>query len=334
MNDRTQWLAKVTEAALEPGLPIIDPHHHLWDTPGNRYFLDELLADTNTGHNVVATVFVQCGAMHRASGPEEMRPVGETEFVNGVAAQSASGIYGPMRACDGIVGNADLLQGDAAGRVLDAHIAAAPARFRGIRHITAFDSHEGMQNFGGSFKGMMAEARFLDGARQLVKRGLSFDSFFFHPQISELTAFARKLPDLTIILDHFGGPIAIGPYAGKQAEIFAQWKIDMTELAKCPNVNVKIGGINMPMNGFGWHKRDRPPTSEELAAATKDYYLHTIDVFGPARCMFESNFPVDKISTSYGVLWNAFKRIAAGFSASDKAALFAGCAARVYRIGL
>ncbi len=334
ITDQGAWLAQVQEAALEPGLPIIDPHHHLWDHPGSRYFLDELCADTNSGHNIVATVFVDCGAMYRASGPEHLRPVGETEFVNGVAAQSASGIYGPMRACSAIVGHADLTLGSAVGEVLDAHMIAAPGRFRGIRHITAWDPNPQLQgSFAHLTKGMLGEAKFRQGAAELVKRGMSFDAFFYHPQIPDLTEFARALPDLTIIMDHFGGPIAIGPYEGKKAEIFVQWKKDMAELAKCPNVNVKIGGINMPMNGFGWHKKALPPTSEELAAATRDYYLHTIDVFGPARCMFESNFPVDKRSVSYGVLWNAFKRIASGFSASEKASLFAGCASRVYRMG-
>jgi len=332
MNQHAEWLAKVTEPALAPELPIIDPHHHLWDHPDSRYFLDQLLEDTNSGHNVVATVFVQCGAMYRADGPLHLRPVGETEFVNGVAAQSASGIYGSMRACAGIVSHADLMLGAEVGEVLDAHLAAAPARFRGIRHITAWDPHDGIRNFEGTFAGMMADKRFIDGAKQLVKRGMSFDAFFYHPQIPELTALARAVPDLVIVLDHFGGPLGIGPY--KQAEIFAQWKQDMADLAKCPNVNVKLGGINMPISGFGWHKRDLPPTSVALATATRDYYLHTIDCFGPGRCMFESNFPVDKLSCSYGVLWNAFKRIAADFSASEKAALFAGCAARVYRVSV
>ncbi|MSP42125.1 MAG: amidohydrolase [Alphaproteobacteria bacterium] len=333
ISDQTAWLAQVTEEALEPGLPIIDPHHHLWDHPGSRYFLDELCVDTNSGHNVVATVFVDCASMYRSSGPEHLRPVGETEFVNGVGAQSGSGQYGPMRACAAIVGHADLSLGSAVGEVLDAHKAAAPARFKGIRHITAWDPDPGMQrSFSHLTKGMLKEKKFQQGAAELVKRGMTFDAFFYHPQIADLTEFARAVPDLTIILDHFGGPIAIGPYEGKRLDIFPQWKKDMAELAKCPNVNVKIGGINMPMNGFGWHKNALPPTSEQLAAATRDYYVHTIDAFGPSRCMFESNFPVDKRSVSYGVLWNSFKRLASGFSASDKAALFAGCASRVYKM--
>lgn len=333
IKDQRTWLAQVQEAALEPELAIIDPHHHLWDHPESRYFLDELLSDTGSGHRVVATVFVECMAMYRADGPAHLRPVGETEFVNGVAAQSASGGYGPMRACAGIVSFADLALGAGVGEVLDAHLAAAPARFRGIRHATGWDASDQVNNsHTNPSRGLMAEARFRQGAQELVKRGMSFDSWFYHPQIPELAAFARALPDLTIILDHFGGPLGFGPYAGKRAEIFSQWKKDMTDLAKCPNMTVKLGGINMPISGFGWHKNALPPTSQELADATRDYYLHTIDCFGPDRCMFESNFPVDKSSCSYGVLWNAFKRIAAGFSAKEKAALFAGTAARVYRL--
>lgn len=333
IKDQKTWLAQVQEAPLEPDLPIIDPHHHLWDHPENRYFLDELRCDTDSGHNVTASVFVECMAMYRADGPELLRPTGETEFVNGVAAQSASGNYGPMRACAGIVSFADLSLGQGAGAVLDAHLAAAPARFRGIRHATGWDASDKINNSHTTPpRGLMGEARFRKGAQELIKRGLSFDSWFYHPQIPELTALARALPDLCIILDHFGGPLGVGPYTDKRTEIFTQWKKDMAELAGCPNVNVKLGGINMPISGFGWHKNALPPTSQQLAEATKDYYLHTIDCFGPQRCMFESNFPVDKLSCSYGVLWNAFKRIAAGFSANEKAALFATTAARVYRL--
>ncbi len=224
MFDRAQWLAKLSEPALEPALPVIDPHHHLWDMPGSRYLLDELLADTGSGHNVVATVFVECRAMCRSDGPVHLRPVGETEFVNGVAAQSASGMYGPTRACAGIVSHANLALGAAVGEVLDAHMAAS-SRFRGIRHSTGWDADDAIQNSATNPpKGQMLEAQFRQGATQLVKRGLSFDSWFFHPQLPELADFASKMPDLTIILDHFGGPLGVGPYAGKRAEIFVQWK--------------------------------------------------------------------------------------------------------------
>ena len=328
-----QWLGKVKEEIIEPDLPIIDPHHHLWDFPGSRYMLDELDADTDTGHNVRATVFVECTAMYKADGPEHLKPVGETEFVNGIAAQSASGLYGEMRACKGIVGFADLALGEDVDEVLEAHIIAAPDRFRGIRHATAFDdSDEVRPSHTNPPKGLMMTDQFREGFARLSTYGLSFDAWLFHHQIPELTSLARAFPETTIILDHFGGPLGIGPHAGRRAEIFAKWMEDIVELSLCENVVAKIGGVNMAINGFDWHKRDLPPTSDELVAATQDYYLHTIDAFGPNRCMFESNFPVDKQSCSYPVLWNAFKKIARDFSAEEKADMFHDTAARIYRL--
>jgi len=334
------WLDLVDEEALDPDLPIVDPHHHLWDHPGHRYLLEDLLADmrigrdgARTGHNILKTVFVECMAMYRADGPEALRPVGETEFVNGIAAQSASGLYGPIRACAGIVSYADLTLGGAVREVLEAHLAAAPARFRGIRHAAGFDQDPDVRNsHTNPPEGLMAREDFREGFAELGRMGLSFDAWFYHHQIPQLTDLARAFPDTTIILDHFGGPLGIGPYAGKRDEIFAQWKADIAELAACPNVHAKIGGLFMAVNGFDWHKRERPPSSEELAEAGRAYFLHAIESFGPERCMFESNFPVDKLSCSYQVLWNAFKRIAAGVSEAEKAALFHDTAVRVYRL--
>lgn len=333
MAGNPEWLAKVTEAALDPALPIIDPHHHLWVHPGSRYELEELLDDTGQGHNIRATVFVECKAMYRADGPEHLKPVGETEYVNGIAAKSASGGFGEMRACAGIVGFADLRLGSAVDEVLETHIAAAPARFRGIRHASAFDaSPEVRPSHTNPPEGLLGLKDFREGFKRLAKYKLTFDAWLYHRQIPELTALARANPETTIIFDHFGGPIGIGPYEGKRSEIFAQWKKDVAELASCPNVVAKLGGINMAVNGYGWHKRDLPPASDELVAATRDWYLHSIDVFGPERCMFESNFPVDKLSCSYGVVWNAFKKIVSGFTADEKKQLFHDTAARVYRI--
>lgn len=333
MATNEDWLGQVREEIVEPALPIVDPHHHLWDYPENRYLLDELNADAGQGHNIRATVFVECKSMYRADGPEHLRPVGETEFVNGIAAQSASGAYGTMRACKGIVGFADLARGAAVDEVLEAHIAAAPARFRGIRHVNAYDENpEVRPSHTNPPKGLLGLPEFRQGFARLAAHGLSFDAWLYHHQIPELTALARAHPDVTIVFDHFGGPIGIGPYDGKRAEIFAQWMKDIVDLSECPNVVAKLGGINMAVNGFGWHKRATPPTSDELVAATGDYYLHTIDAFGPARCMFESNFPVDKLSCSYAVLWNAFKKIAKDFSAEEKASLFHDTAKRVYRL--
>ena len=329
--ERDAWVAQVQEEILEPDLPICDPHHHLWDHPTSRYLLDELLADTGSGHNVVSTVFMECMAMYRADGPVALRPVGETEFVNGVAAMSASGGYGDGRMCASIVGFVDLTLPDA-GAALDAQMAASP-RFCGIRHASGWDASEEVRNsHTNPTRGLLADEAFRAGFAELGKRGLTFDAWMYHTQIRELTALARAFPGQPIVLDHFGGPLGIGPYAGRREEIFAAWKDDVAELAGCENVVAKLGGLVMPINGFGFHKRDTPATSDELVAATRDYYLHMIDCFGPDRCMFESNFPVDKQSCSYHVLYNSFKKIAAGCSPAEKAALFHDTAARVYRV--
>ncbi len=339
------WLALTREEALEPELPICDPHHHLWDfdheppTPSrparvpNRYLLDELLADLASGHNIVSTVFIECGSMYRGSGPEAMRPVGETEFVNGIAAMSASGLYGRCRIAAGIVGLADLTLGASVAEVLEAHIAAGAGRFRGIRHAAAWDASPEIRNSHTSpNQGLYADAGFRAGFARLTPLDLSFEGWCYHPQIPELTDLARAFPGTSIILDHFGGPLGVGPYAGKREEYLPRWKRDIAELAGCPNVVAKLGGINMKANGFGWHKRARPPGSAELAATTRVFYDHCIEHFGVQRCLFESNFPVDKTTCGHGVLWNAFKRIAAGCSAGEKAWLFHDSAARVYRL--
>ena len=331
------WLDLTVEATLEPELPICDPHHHLWEfrheRVAHRYLLNEILEDVNAGHNVVSTVFIECGAMYRRSGPEPLRVVGETEFVNGIAAMSASGLYGDCRIAAGIVGTADLMLGAAVGEVLDAQIAAGGGRFRGIRDQGTWDESDGIAN-GRGVKGPheYADARFREGFAELAPRRLRFEGWCYHPQIPELTDLARAFPDTAIVLNHFGGPLGIGPYRGKREEYLPKWRADIADLAKCPNVVAKLGGINMKTNGFGWHERPKPPTSTELAAATRHFYEHMLEHFGPDRCMFESNFPVDKVTCSYNVLFNTFKRIAAGCSAAEKRALFHDTAARVYRI--
>ena len=330
---REEWLAQLNEPVVEPDLPICDPHHHLWDHAESRYLLDELLEDTGSGHNVVATVFVECASMYRAEGPEALRPVGETEFVNGIAAMSASGAYGPTRACAGIVGFADLCLGESVGEVLDAHMAAATERFRGIRHAAGWDADERVRNSHTQpFAGLLLDGTFRRGFAELGRRGLSFDAWMYHPQIPELTDLARAFPDTRIIFDHFGGPLGIGPYQGRREEIFEQWRKDVAELARCENVYAKLGGLVMPINGFGFHKRDVPPGSDEIVAATGRYYRHAIDCFGVERCMFESNFPVDKQSCSYRVLWNAFKKMVADASEHEKRRLFHDTACEAYRL--
>jgi predicted TIM-barrel fold metal-dependent hydrolase len=261
-----------------------------------------------------------------------LKPVGETEFVNGVAAMSASGGYGEARVCAGIVGFADLSRGSAVGQVLDAHLAAS-SRFRGIRHASGWDPSEDVRNsHTNPPPGLLLDETFRQGFGELAKRGLSFDAWLYHPQIAELTDLARAFPDTTIILDHFGGPLGIGPYAGKREEIFPEWRTAVTELAQCEKVFAKLGGLVMPINGIGFHKRDLPASSDEIVAATGPYHRHAIEVFGASRCMFESNFPVDKQSCSYHVLWNAFKKLAADASESEKDELFHDTAVRAYRL--
>ncbi|MGE3541319.1 MAG: amidohydrolase [Candidatus Tectimicrobiota bacterium] len=331
------WLALTVEEALEPALPICDPHHHLWDFQtsrvAQRYFLDEILEDIQSGHHVVSTVFIECGAMFNATAPEAMQPVGEVEFVNGIAAMSASGQYGPSRVAAGIIGTANLRLGAAVGAVLDAEIAAGGGRFRGIRLGATWDASEAVPNHRTNPpRGLFLLPDFRAGFAALAPRQLSFEAWCYHHQIPDVTDLARAFPDTTIILNHFGGPIGVGPYAGKADEVYSQWRQAIDELATCPNVVVKLGGLNMEVNGFGWHEKPRPPSSQELMQATRPYYDHTIEKFGVERCMFESNFPVDKVTCSYTVLWNSFKRLSAGYSAHEKAQLFHDTAARVYRL--
>ncbi len=329
--EKKEWLAQVVEEVLEPDLPICDPHHHLWDHPGSRYLLDEILEDTGEGHNVVSTVFVECSSMYRASGPEALRPVGETEFVQGIAAMSASGGYGSTSVAKGIVSYADLTLGKEVRSVLEAHIGASQNRFKGIRHAAGWHESESIRNsHTNPPRGLMRDDKFLEGFQVLSDMGLSFDAWFYHHQLSEFIELARSFPNVTIILDHFGGPLGIGPYEGQ--DVFEDWREAIAPLESVSNVFFKLGGINMRINGFGWHKRDIPPTSDELVDRTARYYEYCINTFGASRCMFESNFPVDKDSCSYGVLWNAFKKMSQSYSAEQRAALFHDTAAGAYRL--
>jgi L-fuconolactonase len=329
------WLALTPEPTLEPELPICDPHHHFWDfrlarIPYQRYLLHELMADVNSGHNVRSTVFIEARAMYRADGPEEMKPVGEVEFVQGLAAASASGLYGPCRAAAAIIGHANLDLGDRVEAVLEALQAASPNRFRGIRHRVSWDPHPEVESVG--VQGQLASSQVLAGARMLARLGLCLENTVYFPQLPELAAFARAVPDLTIISNHIGGLMRVGPYANRDDEVMATWRRGIEAVAACPNVVMKLGGIGMPRTGFDWHTRDQPIGSEELAAAMAPYLNHCIEQFGPERCMFESNFPVDKVSFSYNVLYNAFKRLSQAYSATERAAMFHDTAVRVYRI--
>jgi L-fuconolactonase len=330
------WLALTEEPILEPELPICDPHHHFWDRrtarlPYQRYLLDELLADVDCGHNVRSTVFIEARAMYRATGPVEMRPVGEVEFVQGLAAASASGIYGACRAAATIIGHADLKLGDRVEPVLAALQAASPNRFKGIRHICTWNADPRVESR--ETAGVLSTQAFRAGAKVLARMGLSLDTIVCFPQLPELAEFARAVPDLPIILNHLGGLNRTGPFADRDDEVMPEWRRGMAEMAKCPNVLLKLGGIGMPRFGFDWHLRDQPIGSEELAASMAPLLSYCIEQFGPDRCMFESNFPVDKVSFSHPIVFNAFKRFSTGYSAAERAALLHDTAARAYRIG-
>ena len=330
------WLAKLpSEPVLEPDIPIVDPHHHLWERGGHSYMLDAYLADVNSGHKVIATLFEECHSMYRASGPEELRALGETEFVAGVAAMSESGAYGPTRVAAGIIGNADLMLGDRVEAVLEAHIHASGGRFRGVRHSAGWDADPIIGN-SASVTGphLYMSADFRAGLSRLTHLGLAFDAWLYHPQLADIVDLARSAPDANIVMCHVGGPLGYGPYAGKGDEVFAAWKARMTELAACPNVSVKLGGMTMRLAAFDYGTLPAPLPSDEVAAYWRPYMETCIELFGAQRCMFESNFPVEKMGIGWVTLWNAFKRIAAGASEAEKLALFSGTAQRVYRLDI
>jgi predicted TIM-barrel fold metal-dependent hydrolase len=337
---REDWLALRHEAALEPELPIIDAHHHLWERAGSRYLAHELLDDIRgepgEGHNIRATVFIQCRAMYRKDGPSELAPLGEVDFVNGVAAFGASGHYGEARICSGIVAGADLLSGDRVGAVLDAMIARSPERMRGVRNSTVWHADPAVRSSTQSPPPyMLRDARYVAGCSALAARNLVLDVWGNHTQLDELYDLARSLPKLTVVIDHFGGPVGVGPYAGDgHAAMLADWRRSLSRLAALPNTYMKLGGGGMPVLGFAFDRAETPPASQQLADAWQPYIETCISLFGPRRCMFESNFPVDKGMFSYNVMWNAFKRAVGGYSAQEKHELFCGTAARAYRISV
>jgi len=333
---RAQWRALTREDPLEPDLPIIDAHHHLWARPNDRYFIDEFLAEARSGHNIRASVFVECGSFYRASGPALMRPLGEVEFANGIAAMAASGVFGDTRVAAGIVGTADLTLGAEVAQLLDAQIAAAGGRFKGIRLTTKWDADEALNT--GRYivpRGLMQDPDFRAGFTTLAARKLSFDAMIYHPQTLELAELARAFPDTSIVLNHIGGLLAYTrTYAARKDEAIADWRRMTAELARCPNVYVKLGGLGMSYLALGLDRLERPASSEQLGEAWGPLFQHCIDTFGPQRCMFESNFPPDRDTVSYPVLWNAMKRVAARYSADEKRWLFFATAAKAYRLEL
>jgi L-fuconolactonase len=333
MRDHLAWQRLAAEEPLDPEVAVCDSHHHLWDGPGDRgrYLLQEFSEDAGGGHKILKTVFVECGTMYREHGPEELRPAGEVDFAQDMADQANSGPWGPTAVAAAVVGFADLTLGSGVGRVLEAHIKAGKGRLRGIRQSCTWDEDASILSMAKG-QGMTQGAKFREGFALLQEYGLSFDAWQYHTQLRQLAGLAGEFSDTTIIVNHTGGVLGIGPYAGKRQEVLKEWQRGMTELASRPNVVVKLGGLGMPRCGFGWHERAKPPSSTELAEAMGPYFRFCIDLFGAGRCMFESNFPVDKVSYSYTVLWNAFKRACEDRSPEERSALLYDTAARVYKL--
>lgn len=331
---RRDWLALTVESVLEPELEICDPHHHLWPEPTlrfPRYDLEDLRVDTGAGHHVVDTVFIDCAAAYRSEGPVALRPVGETEFVADRAARSEQTDGATIAA---IVSFADMTLGDDVGPVLAAHVAAAGGRFRGIRHVGAWDRSDAIAaSHTNPPQHLYRQDDFRRGLAVLSGMGLSFEAWQYHPQLGEVADLAAALPDLSIIVNHIGAPLGIGPYAEQRAEVTEVWRAAMVGLAEAPNVTLKVGGIGMSRFGTDFHTWKAPPTSDQLLERWGEQLRFCIDTFGPSRCMFESNFPVDSESCSYTVLWNAFKKVSASYPAEERALLFRGTARRVYRLG-
>ena len=330
MFNNSAWLAQVKEAVLDPDRDIVDPHHHLWPQPSMGYNLSELLADTTDGHRVSQTVYMECGAAYHREGPEHLKCVGETEFIANAARLAKE--QGSPAQIAGLVARADL-RDEKLASTLEAHEAAAQGLFRGIRQAGACsEGIEGLVIPGGAEARLFEQEEFRRGLEHLGTLGLTYDTWLYHFQLPEFIELARAVPETTMILDHFGTPLGVGPFAGQREAIFEKWKSDIAALAECPNVFMKVGGLAMPDNGFGWYGREMPPTSDEFVEAQLPYYEHTIACFGPERCMFESNFPVDRLSVGYRVLWNAFKKMTSHFSEEDKNLMFSGVARQVYRL--
>ena len=325
-----EWLVQVQEEIVEPDRRIIDPHHHLWNNRGSNYLIEELKSDTGSGHNVIKTVYMECGWSYREDGPNHLKVIGETEAVVEQVEESKK-TEGAFIA--GIISRADLTLGEEVIEVLEAHQNASNGLFRGIRHAGARAEYPEVLSIPGRApEGLFQDSNFLKGIKVLGSNGFTYDTWHYHYQNRDFAQMAKKVPDTLMILDHFGTPLGVGPYANKREEIFIKWKKDIKELSKLENVYMKIGGMAMPDNGFGWNTRSKPASSDEFVKAQSRYYLHAIECFGPERCMMESNFPVDRMSLSYHVLYNGLKKIVADFSKEERHQMFYGTAEKVYKV--
>jgi L-fuconolactonase len=328
---RPDWLARHQEAIIDGALPVVDAHHHIWDPPGARYLLDELLSDVKSGHKVDATVFMECHSMYRTSGPEDMQVVGETEYMANLAERSEKDKSTSTRVCAAIVGTVDLELGDRVEPVLEAHLAAGRGRFRGIRARVASDPDRSI-NPHGTPPGVLVADQTRRAIAAVGRQGLSLDVWVLQTQLGDALDVCKRFPDLPIIVNHVGGPLGMGPYRGRREELFKDWARNIQALGKMPNASMKLGGMAMRYLGLDFHLQPEPPSSDTLVAAWQPYFDTCVKAFGPDRCMFESNFPVDKAMCGYPVLWNAFKKLCRAYSASERSAMLADTAKRVYRI--
>ncbi|MGW4335391.1 amidohydrolase family protein [Rhodococcus koreensis] len=334
---REEWLAvALSEDAIEPDLPIVDTHMHLWrDARGYEYFASQYGADVvSSGHRVEASVYIECGSNYDLRGPEHLRCVGETVFAARSRAQArdVSG-RGMPRVADAIIGHGDLRLGLLFGEQLDAHEEAGDGRFRGVRQGGKWDTDPIARGpVSPGHAEFYRDPSFLRGLTMLGKRGLLFEASVLHPQIPDVTYMASAVPDCSITLVHTGSPVGRGSYAGRADETFRAWRGSMGELAKCPNVSVKLGGLLLTLANFDFLQADRPPTSDELASLWRPYLETCVELFGPDRCMVSSNFPVDKAGVGFRALFNAYKKVCAQMSAAERASVFSHTARRLYRI--
>lgn len=331
---RPDWLAQHHEAALSPEQPVVDAHHHLWDRQSGRYLTGEFSADIQaSGHRILSSVYVQCRSMLRRSGPEELKPLGEVEFACGAAAMFSSGHYGNAQGCEAIVAGVSLTAGEALQPAIDMMMQQSAGRLRGMRNPLAWHADPRVLSSPATPPaGLAGSAGFRRGAACLARNGLSLDVWVYHTQLKEIVDLARAIPDLRIVVDHCGGPVGVGPCQGQRDEVFSHWRNDLAQLAALPNVSIKISGLGMAVMGYPFAQAATPPDSLTLMQAWQPWFETIVGLFGAGRCMFASNFPVDKGMFSYGVFWNACKRLAHQATRDEKDQLFWRTAATTYRL--
>lgn len=323
--------ASVHEEIVLPHLPVVDSHMHLWDRIGFDYFASEFLADVADGHDVRSSVYVECGMAYDAFSPDPMLAVDETRYA---VKQAALGQGHTHKLAEGILGAANLLLGDEIQPVLEAHVEAAQGRFRGVRFRVAFDAdpEAGYHESGYLNENVLHRPELLASARILARMGLTLELWGFHPQLADVKAFARKVPEVQIVLNHVGGPLGVGRYADMRKQVFAEWSQGMRALADEANVMVKLSGLGISRLGLRQAGGQAHTTSDQLVAAWGPFVRHCVETFGPDRSIFGSNFPVDRATASYRTLLNAYKKMLLDLSDDELRAVFAENARRTYRL--